>query len=329
MVLIGGVKRTGTSLMRNLVGSHSDIAIPPVEFGFFTDYRHKDFATDDGYARAIARFRSGSRPERWALRDETIAEDGHTARDFYCAALNAYRRSNKPEARFFGDKSTFIEFEFDTYREWFGLERIRFIHMVRNPFDCYASTKSIPHLTHWPSYALYHFCDSWARSMVLGLSLAQRFPSSYRMVRYEDLVADPAPVVADLCKWIGVEDETQRMLAAADYDRKSNSSFGDIAESADENASNVVNLTAGSRLKHLNAHEIRTIRRMTAGPLLSLLHYDIVGGVAATPDALLIDSARQYLNLTGLRGGIPAYFRLIGAASGTLLSIMVDRIRGR
>ena len=150
------------------------------------------------------------------------------------------------------------------------------------------------------------------------------------MVRYEDLVADPAPVIADICHWLGVADETRRMLVAADYDRKNNSSFGDITESTAESASNVVNLAAGSRLKYLTAHEIGTIRHMTAGPLLSLLHYDIVGGDAtATPEALLIDSARQYLNLAGLRGAIPACFRLIVVAGGTLLSMVANRIRGR
>ena len=38
-VLIGGVGRSGTSLLRRIVGSHTQIAIPPTESGFFDHYR--------------------------------------------------------------------------------------------------------------------------------------------------------------------------------------------------------------------------------------------------------------------------------------------------
>jgi hypothetical protein len=328
VLLIGGVKRSGTSLMRNLIGSHSDIAIPPVEFGFFIDYSVAEFDHPDGYSKAVEKFNKGSRPERWSLRGEAVGETGRTARDFYCAALDTYRRANKPTARYFGDKSTFIEREFERYREWFGLERIRFIHMVRNPFDCYASTKKIPHLKHWPSYAVYHFCEDWARSIVLGLSLAQRYPSSYRVVRYEDLVTNPATVVADLCAWMGVPDETERMLACSDYERKSNSSFGDVTGGDDAKAGSVVNVPAGSRLKHLNDREFAAIQAMAVGELLPLLGYDAIAGRSDRPVTdHLSDAIRHYLNLAGLKKGLPAYFRLLGTATTTLLSMVIDRIR--
>jgi len=326
--LIGGVKRTGTSLMRNLIGSHTQVAIPPVEFGFFTDYDPAEFGTPEAYARALAHFRAGSRPERWSLGDIAIAEDGASARDFYCAVLDAFRRQNKPTAQYFGDKSTFIESRFETYLEWFGAERIRFVHMVRNPFDCYASTKSIPHLRHWPSYAIHHFCEEWSRSMLLGLSLSQRYPASYRMVRYEDLVADPGPIVSDLCRWMDVPDETDRMLAGADYERKSNSSFGDIPERSHDGENSVVNLPAGGRLKHLDDREIITIQSMTVGQILPLLHYDILGGGRDTaPEVQLSCAVHQYLNLCGVRSVVPAFFRQIATASRTIVTMIVERAR--
>lgn len=327
VILIGGIKRTGTSLMRNLIGSHSSIAIPPVEFGFFTDYRVADFDRPGGYARARERFLAGDRPQRWALKPNSVDENGSTARDFYCAVLEAFRRSVKPQASYYGDKSTFIEFRFDTYREWFGLERIRFVHMLRNPFDCYASTKSIPHQKKWRSYYLHDFCDRWARSAILGLTLAQRFPAAYRVVRYEDLVSSPEPLIADLCAWLGVPSETERMLAAADYERKSNSSFGDIPEKGDATHSSVVSLPAGSRLGRLTAEEIHTISEIGMPRLLPLLGYQLAAGLQSPSDTAAA-AIRHSLNLAGARAGLPAYFRLIGVATKTMLSIVADRMRG-
>ena len=39
-ILIGGISRSGTNLVRRVIGSHSKIAIPPGEFNFFSKYNN-------------------------------------------------------------------------------------------------------------------------------------------------------------------------------------------------------------------------------------------------------------------------------------------------
>jgi len=330
VILIGGIKRSGTSLMRNLIGSHSQIAIPPIEFGFFIDFDVADFDRPGGYARAVERFLAGSRPARWSLNTDYLATDGSSAKDFYCAALNTFRRSVKPHARYIGDKSTFIEFRFDTYRRWFGVENIRFIHMLRNPIDCFASTKRMPdRLSRHPSYQVYHFCDMWMRSALMGLTLAQRYPQSYRVVRYEDLVAKPGEIVADLCHWIGVPEERERMLAAADYQRKDNSSFGDLDRKGTGREGSVVKLKPGSRADALMAAELRALRSLGSFGLLRNLDYDGDGNDRGYSAEALAGAGRLHLNLAGLRGVVPAYLRLLGVGAGTIVTMILDRLRDR
>ncbi len=315
--------------MRNLVGSHKDIAIPQVEYGFFNKYSNFEINTNGEYNKALSLFLESGLAKRWGMDTSYIDKTGTSKKDLYISILDAYRRSIKPTAEYLGDKSAFNEFEFSQYVNWFGYGGIKFIHMVRNPYDCYASTKGIPHQKEWRSHYLYDFCDNWSKSILLGLTRQQQYPDCYKLVRYENITENPETIVNQITDWLGIDRDTDNMLRASSYERKSNSSFKDVdVKSLASDSSSVVYNNPGHRIKHLNDHEIRVIKSMCISNILPLLEYDLPleKYQKMHPVTAICD---QYFNKIGIKKGIIEYVKTLYSLSSIIIKMIYVRLAGK
>ena len=82
------------------------------------------------------------------------------------------------------------------------LPRLRIVHLVRHPLGCFGSFVSRRELDGDPvqvgaSWAAF---NAATRAACAPLAAAGR----YRLLRYEDVIAEPAATLSSLCDWIGV-----------------------------------------------------------------------------------------------------------------------------
>ncbi len=75
-----------------------------------------------------------------------------------------------------------------------------FVHVVRNPWSAYADTKKRP-----VPLALPQYLTGWATNQYHALIAKQLFPGRLHIVRFEDVIADPAGTLGDLCRRLGLE----------------------------------------------------------------------------------------------------------------------------
>lgn len=225
-VFIGGLDRTGTSLIYALLASHPSIAMSRRTnwWTFFYD-RFGDLADDANLDRCLATMRRYRRHRRldpdWErLRADFVAGERGYARLFALMEEQHAARLGRPR---WGDKSLHTERYADRVFEHFPDARI--IHMVRDPRDRYASV-----LKRWKKVrgGAGASTAAWIASIQLGERNRQRHPDGYRLLRYEDLAARPEETLRDICAFIG-EPYDPRMLAmegASDFrDAGGNSSY--------------------------------------------------------------------------------------------------------
>ena len=104
----------------------------------------------------------------------------------------------------------------ETLVEWFP--GARFVHMMRDPRAIFVSEVrrrtdapgSFPYLylARLPAlmraFVLMEVCWAWAGAVGRHRALVRRYPESYRLVRFEDLVRAPEATLERLCAFLGV-----------------------------------------------------------------------------------------------------------------------------
>jgi hypothetical protein len=188
-IIIGGFWRSGTSLLRRLLDSHSRIHCGP-EVKFFKDF-YGDYLNDE-----LRRTRLFS----------TLPTLGLTVEEILSIFGRAFVESHELAARKAGkvrwaDKNP----ENVLYlKQWHRLlpGGFVFLEIVRDPLDALASLKEIGfYKTVPPAFAdkarlLKIFRDT-------GASYAAKHPESSLTLRYEDLVRAPHATLECLFSWLG------------------------------------------------------------------------------------------------------------------------------
>jgi hypothetical protein len=244
-IFVVGVSRSGTTLMRKILGKHSRIAIAdenhflghllPSQGVRHALRRAGDLRDDAAVSRVVDiiysdEFQGGSRLRdsspfwRWIAkrvpRDEleTRLLDGERSeRGVFTAVLRLY--ADRRRKAIFGEKTPAHIRWADTLLEWYPTARI--VHMVRDPRAVYRSElkrrnarpESLPYrwLVRAPqlmrSFILVEVAWAWAGAVSHHRTLARRYPTSYQMVRFEDLVRAPEAEIDHLCAFLGVAPE--------------------------------------------------------------------------------------------------------------------------
>lgn len=258
-IFIGGLERTGTSLLYALLASHPNLAMTRrTNWWTYFDGHFGDLAEDANLDRcltAMMRYRRHRKlePDRDRLRDEFVAGDRSYCRLFALLEEHHAERVGKPR---WGDKSLHTERYAERVFACFPGARI--LHMVRDPRDRYASA-----LKRWKSNrgGVGSATAAWIASVRLGERNAKRYPDRFRIVRYETLANDPEGTLRDLCAFVD-EPYEPAMLAmggASDFrEAGGNSSFGRFA------SGQISTSSIGRYRKVLNEAQVAFIQRLAA-----------------------------------------------------------------
>jgi hypothetical protein len=266
-VLIGGMPRSGTTLVKTIVGSHSRIAIPPGDFPFA-----ERAVTGLGVEEIFAIFGKKETWKLWEVRDFSSVfhlEHGAAFRSTLIQYADALGKDLP------GAKAPFAEFYLDQYEDWLSGDELRFLYMLRNPFDNLASLKHSHIHRDWQ-----HFDDlldvharNWLRSVSIALARAHSDPERFLVMRYEDLVDDPVQHGDAICRFIGVDFEEESMLNRSGYAyHDTNTSFPE-QYAARQNKSRYV-YAAESRKGALSRAEIEKIGGLCGEVAASLGYAD-------------------------------------------------------
>jgi hypothetical protein len=194
--------------MRDILGSHPDVAMFPAELPLWRSLAAA-FAGEDPQRRAVQERLVSALVTHPFMSQAGVALDGEailralateppiTLSAVFAQAMREYaRQAGRPR---WGVKDPLSEFHAD--RIFADLPRATMVHMIRDPRDVVASQRAMwgPRAQHVVSTT-----DSWRRSAALARRRAQAPSAGYVAVRYEDLVADPPAVVRRVCDVVGL-----------------------------------------------------------------------------------------------------------------------------
>jgi hypothetical protein len=199
MPLIVGSPRSGTTLLRFMLDSHPELAIPP-ETGFLRfrpkfwwrgdKLREKFFQALIGYPQPIPAWPDFEIPEE-AFREALLEITPFTISEGYRAFYRLYA------ARFgksrWGDKTPLYCLELNAIRR--VLPEARFIHIIRDGRDAALSLRTM-----WfsPGWEIETQAAYW-RKCVLAARKAGLGCPDYLEVRYEDLILKTRETLERIC----------------------------------------------------------------------------------------------------------------------------------
>jgi len=218
MFFILGRPRSGTTLLTTLFNAHPNIRIAP-EFPilFFLYQRYKrvktwDEATIRSFVDHVFYFSKFNirRVENLKLDKDAIIQDLLKYREkgsvqLFLKSINYYAYSvyNKGETLWIGDKNPVYSMSAKRLRKIFP--DAKFICIIRDYRDSFISIKKLAEkevAVEAPQLSLQ--VGRWRMFTKLFLRLKNRFPDTYYILRYEDLVTEQETTFRSLCDFLGI-----------------------------------------------------------------------------------------------------------------------------
>lgn len=215
-----GSPRSGTSLLRLILTSHSQILIPP-ECGFiiwlhkkYGDWQARDnnepwrrssFITDLFKCKKFDTwFQEKAKVER-DLIDCQPASYADLCRVVYFSFASSIRK----KFSIWGDKNNFHINHLDELHKLY--ETARFIHIVRDGRDVACSYREVMSSKSESPYAPKLVTDigaiavEWSSNVMKVDKFMSVIPVTHsKTIRYEDLVTETLPTIKGICSWLGV-----------------------------------------------------------------------------------------------------------------------------
>lgn len=201
-IYIGGLDRSGKTTMRAFLASHPNISIPAVGSNMWTYFyrRYGDLADPDNLRRcldAMTRYKHVAflQPDRERIEREFAAGPSTYARLFSLFLAHHAEREGKPR---WGAQTGLIERYADVLVA--SYPGVRIVHMIRDPRDRYEAS-----LARWPEGKgrAGGATARWKYSTRLGERHFARYPDSYLLVRFEDLVLDTEATLKRVFAFVG------------------------------------------------------------------------------------------------------------------------------
>lgn len=240
-IFVVGVHRSGTTLMRSILNSSSQVAVTNENhyfghvlagdglhravrrMGDLRDDRVVERVVAHVYERVASRhwFRDPSRAWVWLRRNVPRAEfqarllaSDRSERAVFDTLLRLY--ADRRGKRLIGEKTPAHVRHGDTLLAWYPEGRV--IHMLRDPRAIYVSDLrrrrqhpgSLPYrvLNRVPGalavVLLVQTTIAWLESVRWLRDNRGRHPGRYAVVRFEDLVTDPRAEVERVCRFLGI-----------------------------------------------------------------------------------------------------------------------------
>jgi len=293
LVLLG-VSRSGTTLLRVILDRSLGIAIP--DESFFIPVLARRHGGRIRAARFLDDLRRLPTLAAWGLGADDIAprvRDGMDVGSAIAAIFEAYaERAGKPR---WGDKTPMYMRHLPLLERLFPTSQ--YVHLIRDGRDAATSFLQMPTGTYTRTWAhpksAAAFACLWRTEVSAARALGRRAGGErYHEVRYEDLVADPERIVRDICAFARLPYE-QAMLEYA----------GSVDVSAKPHQQRLRSSpTAGVRdwRRELPEHEARAFE-LVAGDLLGELDYPLLSPPGRVP------GPRARLALAGYRARLGAW----------------------
>lgn len=216
-IFILGNPRSGTTLLRLMVGSHPAISIPP-ECGFAVWWRpkYRGWSATDATGRGAEEFVTdlsvSKKIETWGLDfNEILLEIRDRRPEDYASLVSLiyenYARKHSPGSRRWGDKNNFYVRHVAEIREIFG--DAQFLHIVRDGRDVACSYRELASREsdsrYYPDlpFDLAEIAAEWTSNIASVEESFRSLPEdSRKTIRYEDLVRSPEIVLRDVCEFL-------------------------------------------------------------------------------------------------------------------------------
>ncbi len=191
-IFIGGMFKSGTSLLRAMLGQHSAIASGLETYWFDWDWSARESEAMKVMYGRLAHFFDMSVAEVTGM-----AMASATAETFLATLMaEVARRQGKPR---WAEKTPGNIAHAD--RIWAAWPDAKIVHIIRDPRDVFAS---LVEAKKWDSPE--EFADRWVSTIGRGLRLKSEInpsASSYLAIRYEDLIAAPEETMRRVIDFIG------------------------------------------------------------------------------------------------------------------------------
>jgi len=249
-IFIVGCRRSGTSLLRDLLSLHSRIGLLPAE-SHFLDYVLPRLDLVDIAAQRQEVVSILGQMNRWRAKDlrntgmlkrEYLDQAIYgrltefTPREILASVLQAHARLEGKDR--WGDKTPDHVFHVRQLEDWFPHARV--IQVMRHPCGVVCShlykgrSRGSPRSV-WYYRSLPHIVQFWLRAARMAARHQDAYGESFCLLRFEDLVTDPVRVVWDLCDFVE-EDFDEAMLTPPSVNssfRKHTPAFGFDAAAVD------------------------------------------------------------------------------------------------
>jgi sulfotransferase family protein len=191
-IFIGGMFKSGTTLLRAMLGQHSAIASGLETYWFDWDWNARDGVEMTRTLERLAGYFDMDAAEVIAL-----AKSSLSAEDFLAALMDEVaRREGKPR---WAEKTPGNIAHVD--RIWKAWPDAQVVHIIRDPRDVFAS---LLEAKKWDSAA--EFADRWAATIGRGEQLLRELKPATRAciaIRYEDLITAPDATMKRVIDFLG------------------------------------------------------------------------------------------------------------------------------
>ena len=203
---IVGSGRSGTTLVRAMLDSHPDLAVPPETY-FVTELldRRPSYETPEGFSKDafLGDLLSNQWFRRWEVPAERVTADIETGElSGYADAIRtvyAAFASTRGKSRY-ADKTPIHIYHLPLLADLFP--EGRFVHVIRDGRDVAASFLDQADMR--PN-GVAEAALLWRERVSIGRTAgAELGPDRYLELRYEELVSSPGPVLERLCAMIGL-----------------------------------------------------------------------------------------------------------------------------
>ena len=206
-VIVLGVRRSGTTLLRVMLDRHPELAVP--DESYFVPQlarRHRGSVDIEAFVEDLRRLPT---LVEWGLTPESVVRrlaQGMAPGEAVAAIFEAYAAERGKSS--WGDKTPLYMQHLPVLERLFPAAR--FVHLIRDGRDAAVSFVSVPAgiMTEgWghPRDAAGFACQ-WATEVRAARALGERVgPGRYLEVRYEALVAEPEAELRGVCAFLGLE----------------------------------------------------------------------------------------------------------------------------
>lgn len=204
-----GVQRSGTTLLRLLLDSHSSIAVPfesyvLLEFASKISSDYKDLQDISDRRRIITDLISSKGIKKWNPPIQLEDFDLETCLDYRSVVTKAFsvfaRKSGKA---IWGDKTpgTHLKEAAKLYKLF---PDSKYVHIIRDGRDVASSIARQP----WGANTYLSALEYWRDLIEISRGQLSCIPQNQLLeIKYEDLVQDPEKIIKDVLEFIGVDYE--------------------------------------------------------------------------------------------------------------------------